>query len=68
MRLVSLPIAVGDAHFFAKQNAKWITDAKGGHGAVREITDGLISVHTDINAAYDKFLTEQVGKTPMDKL
>jgi len=68
MRLVAIPIAVGDAHFHAKSEALWVTKLYGGKGAVREVADNLISAKTDLKTAYDDFLENHVGKTKMDKL
>ncbi len=43
MKLVGLPFAVADAVAEAKQAAFFITDACGGRGAVREVTDLMLS-------------------------
>lgn len=43
MKLVGLPIAVGDAVDEVKQAAVYITKANGGTGAIREVTDLLLS-------------------------
>jgi 3-deoxy-D-manno-octulosonate 8-phosphate phosphatase (KDO 8-P phosphatase) len=37
-----LKVAVGDAHADIKRAADWITSAKGGRGAVREVCDALL--------------------------
>ena len=42
MRRVGVPIAVGDAHDQVKQAAVWTTRAKGGCGAVREISERIL--------------------------
>ena len=68
MRKVGLPIAVSDAHFYVREQSLWVTEAAGGKGAVREVADGIISTRTDLRQAYDRFLSEHVGKTKMDKL
>lgn len=44
-------IAVNDAHPLVKQRASWITDARGGFGAVREVCDTLLQV----NGALDDY-------------
>jgi len=36
---VGLPIAVADAHPEVKNNADWITENRGGQGAVREVCE-----------------------------
>ncbi len=42
MRRVELAVAVGDAVAETKQAAHFITEQKGGHGAVREVTDLIL--------------------------
>ena len=44
MKQARLAISVPDAHASAKQCAHYITQANGGHGAVREVCDLLIEV------------------------
>jgi 3-deoxy-D-manno-octulosonate 8-phosphate phosphatase (KDO 8-P phosphatase) len=46
LRAAALAIAVADAHPTAKAAAHWITTASGGHGAVRETCDLLLSART----------------------
>jgi len=66
MRLVGLPIAVGNAHFYARETALWITSNTGGKGAVREVADGILSSRMNLKHAYDAFLESHVGRTKMD--
>jgi len=42
MRRIGVPIAVGDAHDQVKQLAVWTTLAKGGCGAVREVSERIL--------------------------
>ncbi len=42
MKRVGIPIAVSDAHEDVKLTARLVTKKKGGHGAVREISDGIL--------------------------
>ena len=42
MSQCGLSIAVANAHDFVKQHAHWLTSAKGGHGAVREVCELLL--------------------------
>lgn len=42
MRQVGLSIGVSDAHDLIRQSADWITSAKGGTGAVREVCEMII--------------------------
>ena len=46
MGMVGFAVAPADAHLAARQAAHWITRAKGGRGAVREVCDLLISART----------------------
>ena len=40
-----LAVAVADAHATARAAAHWTTPAAGGHGAVREVCDLLLTAH-----------------------
>lgn len=42
MQRVGLAIAVQNAHGFVKQHSDWVTSARGGQGAVREVTDFIL--------------------------
>lgn len=42
MRRVGVSIAVGDAHDLVRQAAVWTTKARGGRGAVREISERIL--------------------------
>lgn len=42
MQLAGLGICVADAYHFVKQHADWITENKGGQGAVRNIADLIL--------------------------
>ena len=46
-----LPIAVADAHPLVRQHALWVTQNRGGFGAVREICDALL----EVNGVLDDF-------------
>lgn len=43
MKLAGLPIAVADAAVETKRAASYVTEARGGHGAVREVIDRLLA-------------------------
>ena len=47
MRRVGMPIAVGDAHDLVKQAAIMTTQAMGGCGAVREISERILQARGD---------------------
>lgn len=55
MAQVGMGIAVQNAHAFVKQQADWITNASGGKGAVREVTDYILEAQgllADKQASY----------------
>ena len=41
----AIKIAVQDAHPYVRKQANWVTEIKGGFGAVREVTDTFLQVH-----------------------
>ena len=41
----TIRIAVNDAHPFVARNANWVTEHRGGFGAVREIADTILQAH-----------------------
>ena len=43
MREAGLAVAVADAHRDVREAAHWVTSRRGGHGAVREVCDFLLS-------------------------
>ena len=43
MKRVGLAIAVADANGIVRQKADWTTRAPGGHGAVREVCEALLT-------------------------
>lgn len=46
LQYAGVPIAVGDAHPEVKKLARWVTQAKGGDGAVREVCDWIVESKT----------------------
>ncbi|MFM2417345.1 MAG: hypothetical protein RL385_2068, partial [Pseudomonadota bacterium] len=58
MLQVGLSVAVADAHPFVKQVAHLTTDTKGGHGAVRELSDIVLESRFGATAAYERFLAD----------
>ena len=46
MRQAGLAIAVADAHPEVRAEAHWVTSARGGRGAVREVCDFLLAART----------------------
>ncbi|MCB9659672.1 MAG: HAD hydrolase family protein [Sandaracinaceae bacterium] len=62
MRAVGLGVAVADAHARVRHEARWVTNAPGGRGAVREVADGLLKARGRLDAAIDELLREHVGR------
>lgn len=56
--VVGLPITVADGHARARARAAWITEARGGHGAVREIAEGLLEARGRLDAVCDALALE----------
>ncbi|MGB5326833.1 MAG: 3-deoxy-manno-octulosonate-8-phosphatase KdsC [Gammaproteobacteria bacterium] len=56
MRRVGLAIAVQNAHIFVKQHCDWVTTARGGNGAVREVTDFILQAQSLLAARQDSYL------------
>ncbi|MCK5698027.1 MAG: 3-deoxy-manno-octulosonate-8-phosphatase KdsC [Gammaproteobacteria bacterium] len=56
MRKVGLSIAVADAHKLVKQQADWITEHKGGHGAVRDVCELLMEAQGTLKEQFSVYL------------
>lgn len=56
MAQVGLAVAVGDAHYFVKQNAHWTTDAAGGRGAAREVCEMLLYAQHQLHTQLESYL------------
>lgn len=61
---VGLGIAPSNAHPAVRERARWITAARGGEGAVREITDRLMHAQGTLQAAIDKYLPGNGNRQP----
>jgi 3-deoxy-D-manno-octulosonate 8-phosphate phosphatase (KDO 8-P phosphatase) len=57
MRRVGVPIAVGDAHDMVKQVAAWTTRARGGRGAVREISERILKARGEWDALIQRLFS-----------
>ena len=57
MRRVGFAIAVQNAHGFVKQHCDWVTSARGGDGAVREVTDFILHSQGLLDAQQQGYLT-----------
>ncbi len=53
-----LGIAVSDANWFVKQHADWITDEKGGAGAVRNIAELILISRDLLDSTYNAYLKQ----------
>lgn len=56
MRRVGFAIAVQNAHGFVKQHCDWVTSARGGDGAVREVTDFILHAQGLLDAQQQGYL------------
>lgn len=56
MRRVGFAIAVQNAHGFVKQHCDWVTSARGGDGAVREVTDFILHSQGLLDAQQQGYL------------
>lgn len=56
MMQVGLAIAVGDAHYYVKQHAHWVTQTAGGRGAAREVCEMLLFAQDKLQAKLESYL------------
>jgi 3-deoxy-D-manno-octulosonate 8-phosphate phosphatase (KDO 8-P phosphatase) len=61
LRRVGLPIAVSNAVAEVKQVAEYVTDAPGGHGAVREVVEALLRSRGEWPEILERYFTEQAA-------
>ena len=54
MKRVGLPIAVGDAVEDVKQHAAYVTKARGGYGAVREVAEMILKAQDKLDKILSK--------------
>lgn len=52
MKAVGLAVCVADGHPYVKQHAHMVTHIKGGHGALRELSDLLLLSQDKFNSAH----------------
>ena len=55
LKLVGLPIAVQNAVAEVKDQCLFITQATGGHGAIREVVDMLLELRGEKSQVYKKY-------------
>jgi 3-deoxy-D-manno-octulosonate 8-phosphate phosphatase (KDO 8-P phosphatase) len=63
LKKVGLPIAVANCREELRATCKYVTEARGGHGAVREVIDNLLKARGEFDAAVNRFFTER-GQVP----
>ncbi len=56
IRYAGLGVTVPNGHWFVRQHADYCTKAPGGTGAVRELTDLLLSARGSLSAELDRWL------------
>ncbi|MEE9303213.1 MAG: 3-deoxy-manno-octulosonate-8-phosphatase KdsC [Thiotrichaceae bacterium] len=56
MSKVGLAIAVHDAHHFVIKHADWVTQAAGGRGAVREVSEMILDAQGKLDMMLDSYL------------
>lgn len=58
MERAGIAITVQDGHPLVKERAHWVTSARGGHGAVREIADALLTSRGALEDVLRRLLDE----------
>lgn len=56
MKRAGLAIAVADAHPVVRAQAHWVTAARGGHGAAREVCEFIMEAQGTLQAAITNYL------------
>lgn len=56
MRIAGIAVAVADAHSIVQENADWITTARGGHGAAREVCELIMQAQGTLQALLNRYL------------
>jgi 3-deoxy-D-manno-octulosonate 8-phosphate phosphatase (KDO 8-P phosphatase) len=56
MSRVGMAIAVNDAHHFVCKHADWITQAAGGKGAVREVSEMILDAQGKLDMMLESYL------------
>lgn len=64
LKRAGLPITVANGCPEAKALCEWITRAQGGHGAVREVVEGLLRARGEWDGAVAGYLRERGETTP----
>ena len=61
LRRVGVPITVADAHSRVRAECAWVTQARGGRGAVREVCEGVLAAKGLLDAVVDDYLADPEG-------
>ena len=64
LQRVALPIAVANARDEVKAICTYVTRARGGHGAVREVIDLLLHARGEWDTAVERFFTASTAQVP----
>ncbi len=56
MKKSGLGLCVADAYDFVRQNADWVTEHRGGDGAIRDVCDLLLSAQDKLDAVLSGYL------------
>ena len=56
MKIAGIAVAVADAHPVVRENADWVTTAKGGHGAAREVCELIMQAQDTLQALLKPYL------------
>ncbi|MCB0403337.1 MAG: HAD hydrolase family protein [Bdellovibrionales bacterium] len=63
LEIVGVGVAVGDAYPEAKAAAKWVLNARGGRGAIRELCETVFRVRRNLKGNESPWLSPDVRKT-----
>lgn len=64
LRRAGLPLTVASACPEAKRLSRWVTTARGGEGAVREIVEAVLRARGEWDAAVERYLRERGETAP----
>ncbi len=68
MRAVGFAVTVADGHALVRAEAHHVTHARGGEGAVRELTDLLLESRMGLGSAAESFLASKIARTSKEPL
>ena len=56
IRRVGLGISVANGHHYVARHARWVTQAGGGEGAVREVCEMIMAAQGKLDQTFDQYL------------